>query len=220
MNVKQAKEISGPLSYPGKMPGTSYAHSAKHCITGSKLALIKGTPCHACYALTIQKLRPNVNDSWEANTAKWNKAVKDGTVDQWVEAIVFQINRYNTDGYHRWFVSGDLQSLEMLEAIVAVCDATPNVKHWLPTQERGIVAAYKVKHNYWPENLVLRISASKVNGHSSANGEQQSSSVFTKDIGVPSGASECEAHTRENKCGPCRACWDKTVQHIAYPKHR
>ncbi|CAB4167732.1 hypothetical protein UFOVP1292_51 [uncultured Caudovirales phage] len=218
MNVSQAKEIAGPLSFPGKMPGTSYAHSATACITGSKLALIPGTPCHSCYAINLQKLRPSVDKGWEANTAKWNKAVELGLVDKWVEALVYQIIRYNTDGYHRWFVSGDLQSLQHLEAIVAICDATPHVKHWLPTQERSIVAAYRRKHNYWPDNLVLRVSASKLNGHSAA-GELQSS-VFTKDGGVPAGASECEAHLRDNKCGPCRACWDSKVHHIAYPLHK
>jgi hypothetical protein len=220
MNVSQAKEIVGPLSFPGKMPGTSYAHSATACITGSKLALIPGTPCHSCYAITLQKLRPSVDKGWKSNTDKWNMAVKYDLVDRWVEALVYQIKRYNTDGYHRWFVSGDLQSLKHLEAIVAICDATPNVKHWLPTQERAILKEYNKAHNYWPDNLTVRLSASKVDAKVTKNDDGHMSSVFTTKAGVPAGAVECEAPSRDNKCGPCRACWDKSVHHVAYHKHK
>jgi hypothetical protein len=219
-SLKQAKEIAGPISWASKMPGTGYAHSATACITGSKLAKIPGTPCHNCYAITLQKLRPSVDKGWKANTERWNAAQKSKkTLEAWIEAMVYQIVRYNTDGYHRWFVSGDLQSLEMLEAIVEVADRTPNIKHWLPTQEREIVETYRTKHNYWPDNLILRMSASKIDG-AIPRGEKNVSSVFTKSVGVPSGATECLAHTRQNTCGPCRACWDTNVKHIAYPKHR
>ena len=50
MNKKEAKEITGGLSAPGKMPEGAYSISALHCKTGAKLRLIKNTPCHGCYA--------------------------------------------------------------------------------------------------------------------------------------------------------------------------
>jgi hypothetical protein len=145
---------------------------------------------------------------WKANLAKWEQSEP----EQWAQAMAFQILRYNTDGFHRWFDSGDLQSIEMLDAIVQVCRMTPKIKHWLPTQERAIVVAY----GELPENLIVRVSASKLDGELPKSAEH-GSQVFTKD-NAPKGL-ECKARTRGNACGPCRACWDKTVAFISYPKH-
>ena len=51
MLKKEAKEITGGLSKPSKMPGPSYNLPAAACITGAKLAKIPGTVCYGCYAL-------------------------------------------------------------------------------------------------------------------------------------------------------------------------
>ena len=37
--------------------------------------------------------------------------------------------------FHRWFDSGDLQSLSHLMKIIEVCEHTPHIKHWLATRE-------------------------------------------------------------------------------------
>ena len=130
--------------------------------------------------------------------------------------MTMQIVRYNTDNYHRWFDSGDLQSVGMLKSIVNIALATPQIKHWLPTQERQIVADYEKNGGKIPDNLIIRVSASKLDAQSVPNAEH-SSTVFKalKPLGKV-----CEASTRGNNCGPCRACWDKSVQTISYPKHR
>ena len=44
--------------------------------------------------------------------------------------------------------SGDLQSLEMLEAIAEVARQTPEVKHWLPTKEYGIYPTLQKYQSY------------------------------------------------------------------------
>ena len=90
-----------------------------------------------------------------------DRAATDDNLTAWVDAMTFQILRYNTDLHHRWFDSGDLQSVEMLRAICNVCALTPQIKHWLPTQERAIVQEFK-RSNTIPANLVIRISASKI----------------------------------------------------------
>jgi hypothetical protein len=37
---------------------------------------------------------------------------------------------------------------------------------------------------------------------------------------VGKGAIECRAvEVRENKCGACRACWDRRVVNVSYPQH-
>lgn len=208
MLVKDAKELGNISTGNSKMPGTTFAIDAFACKTGSKLAKIDGTPCRSCYARKLQKLRPSVDAGWKANLDKFNRA----DPDRWAHAMAFQILRYNRDGFHRWFDSGDLQSIEMLDAIVQVCRMTPKIKHWLPTQERAIVAAY----GELPDNLIVRVSASKLDGPM-PKGASHGSQVFTK--GHEPKGKECKARTRGNACGPCRACWDKSVAFISYPKH-
>ena len=60
MDAKAAKEITGSLGYPSKMPGTSYGISAKLCHVGAKLAEVKGSVCHGCYALKGHYVHANV----------------------------------------------------------------------------------------------------------------------------------------------------------------
>ena len=193
------------------MPGTTFAIDAFACITGSKLAKIEGTPCHSCYARKLQKLRPSVDQGWKANLTKWQKSDK----SMWVFAMVFQIERYNTDGYHRWFDSGDLQSVEMLKNIVDVALLTPKIQHWLPTQERSIVKQYRKQYGEEPSNLVIRVSASKVDAQKAPD-FANTSTVFKNKVPI---GKVCKANTRGNQCGPCRACWDANVKTVSYPKH-
>ena len=214
MLVKEAKAFANVSTGNSKMPGTTYAIDAFACITGSKLAKIPGTPCNKCYARRLQKLRPSVDQGWKLNLEKYEKALEQGALQAWVQALAFQILRYNTDSFHRWFDSGDLQSVDMLDAICQVCRLTPKINHWLPTQERAIVAKYFATH-LRPENLVVRISASKVDGPLPS--AKNTSNVFTSSDHIHD--QECEASKRGNKCGPCRACWDSNVKNVSYPKH-
>lgn len=205
MLVKEAKTYGEISNRNTKMPGTTFAIDAFACIKGSKLAKIEGTPCHGCYARKLQKLRPSVDQGWKANLAKYKAA----DPEQWVQAIAFQILRYNTDGFHRWFDSGDLQSVEMLDAIVQVCRMTPKIKHWLPTQERQMVEAYPGEI---PPNLTIRVSASKIDGKAP---NYPNTSGVTKD----KAKATCFAYLNNNSCGPCRDCWNPEVKHVIYPKH-
>ena len=207
MLVKDAKTFGVISTKNTKMGSTTFAIDAFACKVGSKLAKIEGTPCFSCYARKLQKLRPSVDTGWKANLAKWNAS--DPIL--WIKAMAFQIERYNVDGFHRWFDSGDLQSLEMLDAIVEVAKATPQIKHWLPTQERGIVKQYRKPI---PDNLIIRVSASMVNGDKPSF--DHASQVFYK---VDPKGYECGASKRGNACGPCKACWDKSIDFISYPKH-
>jgi hypothetical protein len=212
MLVKEAKAFGNISIGNTKMPGTTFAIDAFACVVGSKLALIPDTPCYKCYARKLQKLRPSVDQGWKSNLSKWQQTKP----EDWEQAMTFQILRYNTDGFHRWFDSGDLQSVGMLQSIVNICLMTPNIKHWIPTQERSVVKKFKKLGGIIPDNLIIRISASKLNG-AMPNGFNNGSQVFTKG-NLPKGK-ECKAITRGNNCGPCRACWDKSVEFISYPKH-
>jgi len=214
MLVKDAKLLGNISKGNTKMPGTTFALDAFACNTGSKLAKIAGTPCSVCYARHLQRIRPSVDQGWKANLAKFRQAASSDNLTAWVDAMTFQILRYNTDLHHRWFDSGDLQSVEMLKAICNVCALTPQIKHWLPTQERAIVQEFK-RSNKIPANLVIRISASKING--TLPNADNTSNVFTTTDHIH--GTECKARERGNNCGQCRACWSHSVKNVSYPKH-
>lgn len=205
----------------GKMPGSVYSITATACHTGSKLATIAGTPCHGCYALRLEKMRPTVHAAYRRNLEAWRKAEQEGNTRAWAQSMAAQIVAHGA-AYHRWFDFGDVQSLAHLVAIVDVCELTPNVQHWLPTQERGTVNEYKRMFGVFPANLVVRVSASKIDGPLPTASHQSmvaSKDKKTKAYNVPLGATLCEARTRGNKCGPCRACWDSNIETVVYPKH-
>ena len=212
MLIKEAKEYGQISTRNTKMGTTTMAFDAFACVTGSKLAKIEGTPCRKCYARKLQKLRPSVDKGYRRNSEKWEKA----EAGMWEQAIALQIIRYNTDGFHRWFDSGDLASVKMLQSIVNVCHMTPKIKHWLPTQERKFVKEFKANGGIVPANLVIRVSASRLNGDM-PGGADNGSQVFTK--GSEPKGFECKARQRGNACGPCKACWDKRVPLISYPQH-
>ena len=212
MLVKTAEQFGKVSKKNSKMPGTTFAMDSFACITGSKLRKIEGTPCHSCYAIKLQKLRPRVDKGWKANSAKWNAAEP----DQWAQALAFLIKRRNTDGYHRWFDGGDLASVAQLQAIVDVCLMTPTIAHWLPTQERGMVKQFQDNGGTIPSNLVVRISSPKVDVALMRTCDHTSNVIATH---AEATGQECLAYTRDNNCGNCRACWNPEVSNVSYRKH-
>lgn len=219
MTLKAAQADAGKVSLGnGKMPGSTYAISATRCKVGGKLAKVKDSTCSKCYALKLEKLRPSVHQGWLANYEKAVRLIETNPA-QWVAACVFQINRaYMKSGqpYHRWFDSGDLQSVAMLSAICDVAKATPAISHWLPTREAAIVKAYKAQGGTIPHNLVIRVSSVMVNDKPIA-GHANTSTVHRKGS-TPIGHA-CPASTQGNNCGQCRACWQPNVSNISYPLH-
>jgi len=197
------------------MPGASFGISAKECKTGAKLAEVKGTICESCYALKGRYVMPNVKNAHNARLAEYNH-----DAIAWINKIAFAIAvscKRNDDDRFRWFDSGDVQSLEMLEDIAEVCRKTPNVRHWLPTKEYGIVKAYLAKHGAFPSNLNVRLSAYKI--------DQQAPALFgLTGSGVVSdkAKSNCHAYSNPDKtvnCGTCDACWNPDVAAVYYPAH-
>ena len=197
MLKKEAIEITGGLSAPSKMPGPAFNLPAWACATGAKLAKIPGTPCHGCYALKGRYRFPNVK-------AALNRRLERLHDPRWVESMVTLIDK---QPWFRWHDSGDIQSAKHLTNIFEVCNRTPGTSHWLPTQERK----YLPDPEAVPDNLVIRLSGSKVDGPPST-AWSHTSSVVTK------GAS-CPAPNQGGKCRTCRACWTKSIKNISYGKH-
>lgn len=213
--LAKAKALAGSISTRNsKMPGSTYATSPVMCKVGSKLAKVKGSTCHKCYALKLYKMRPSARVGWENNYDK-AKFLIETNPELWAQCIAYQINHYaykSGEYYHRWFDSGDLQSVAMLKAIAMVCKLTPFVKHWLPTREAKIVDEANVSE----PNLIIRVSSTMV-GDKPIAGRPYTSTVHKKDGPVYGWA--CPARSQGNACNDCRACWDKSVPNVSYPLH-
>ena len=198
MLVKEAKKITGSMTRTSKMPGLSYSLPAWECQTGAKLRKIPGTPCYNCYALKGNYLRyPDIK---KAQYYRLNSLAH----DSWVTAMVAQVKRQK---WFRWHDAGDVQSIDHMNKILEVCRQTPDTNHWLPTQERSYLPAPEDV----PENLVIRLSGSKIDGPA-PTAWTHTSTVVTKNA-------TCPAPNQGGKCKECRACWTKSIPNVSYGKH-
>lgn len=236
MNIGQAKRATGGLSFPSKMPGTAYGLSARACIAGAKLARVAGTVCSSCYALKGGYSRGTVAKAHAARLASilspdWVRAMirlllhyhrkPHIKIDLGIVGVRRQRaggvrHQWNQSGFHRWHDSGDLQSVEHLAKICDVARGTPRIRHWLPTQELGMVKAFAAAGGSIPSNLVVRVSSVMVDDPARRTWPT-TSSVFA--ASKPTGAYICPASFQEHRCGTCRACWSPEVPHVAYPFH-
>lgn len=236
MKLGEARRIIGSLSFPSKMPGTSYGLPATACIAGQKLAALENSVCHGCYALKDRH-------SWRNAVVSQSRRLASLTHPQWVTAMVRLLRhihgkdkiridlgisgqrlmrrggvrwRYNETGFHRWHDSGDLQSVEHFARICDVARATPKIKHWIPTQELRFVTRYIESGGIIPENLLVRVSGVFID-EGTARSWPTISTVFTKS--PPTGAHVCPAPSQEHRCMDCRACWSPKVPHVGYALH-
>jgi|TARA_R100000426_G_C4792678_1_gene99265 hypothetical protein len=211
MNVSQAKAIVGGLSNPSKIPTHGYSLPASRCNVGSKLRELENSTCWDCYAYKGRYVFPNVQRALELRYQK----VKQGKV--WADAMIFLILWYCTKTkIFRWHDSGDLIDLIHLEWIVYIAECTPDITHWLPTREVKIVQQFKKERGEFPPNLIVRISATMINGMPHKFHEHSSTVVTDKSLAIDK---VCPSSEQENQCKDCRMCWDKNVKDIAYIKH-
>lgn len=209
MTIKQAIEFVGGFSSPSKMPCHSYNLPAAACITGAKLAKVKGSICSQCYAMRGNYRFDNVQNAMSRRLATISN-------DNWVYAMSKAIEGWEGSGFFRWHDSGDIQSLAHLEKIAEVARLLPSVKFWLPTREYSMVAEYVKKHGAFPENLTVRLSAYMIDGESPVN---LANRLGVQTSGVSRNGFTCPASSQGNKCLSCRACWDKSISNVSYKKH-
>lgn len=206
MKIKEAKAITGGLSSPSKMPCKAFNISAFRCKRGNKLANVENSVCSICYARKGRYSFTNVKRALTKRLLAFDDPY-------FVEAMVTLINKQSKD-YFRWFDSGDLQSLEMLETIVEIARKTPNTKHWLPTRERLILCQYT---DEIPNNLNIRVSTDMID--QLPKEKIYSSSMTVSMLPNPSGTYLCNSKENNGKCGNCRACWNRDISIVAYEKH-
>ena len=199
MLKKEASQIVGGLSMPGKMPCYSINLPATECKVGSILVKIAGTTCHGCYAL---------KGRYRFKTTKRAMARRLKALDHesWTAAMVTLITGHK---YFRWHDSGDLQGAAHLKKIFEVCKATPDTQHWLPTREHALLKC--MDPDIIPPNLMIRVSATKVDGPA-PSWWPWTSTVSTQE-------KTCPAPDQGGKCRDCRACWNRSVSNVTYAKH-
>ena len=201
MLKKEAREITGGLSKPSKMPGPAHNLPAQACKTGAKLVKIPGSVCAGCYALKGRYRFKNVQQALQRRL----RALED---PRWVAAMVTLIKDQD---WFRWHDSGDIQSLEHLKNIFKVCKQTPNTKHWMPTREAQFLK--DIDPATVPPNLIIRMSS-----HMIGQGPVKQW-AWTSTVSTAPEARTCPAPDQGNECKDCRACWDRDVANICYGKH-
>ena len=199
MLKKEAKEITGGLSKPSKMPGPAYNLPAVNCITGAKLVKVPGSVCAGCYALKGRYNFRNVRLALARRLESLRHP-------QWVKAMTVLIKG---EKYFRWHDSGDLQGAAHLKNIFEVCDLTPETWHWMPTREAQLLKL--MDPDVIPKNLIMRMSSHMID-QGPVKFWPWTSTVSTEGKTSP-------AQDQGNQCRDCRACWDRKVSNVTYPKH-
>lgn len=196
------------LSKASKMPCRSWSLQALDTCPASRDATGALVPaCSGCYAVGGNYRYPNVKAPREHNREDWKR-------DSWVSDMVAELDN---DRYFRWFDSGDIYDIRLARKILAVCEQTPWVKHWIPTRMHKFAkfALVLAQLEALP-NVVVRLSSDSITGDTISGAT--TSTIATVDS-VPSGAVVCEAYNRGGKCDKCRACWDKSVSVVCYIGH-
>ena len=198
MLKKEARQITGGLSKPSKIPGPCYNLPATQCITGVKLQAVPGSVCSGCYAMKGRYRFPNVRMA----LARRLESLKH---PRWVDAMVALIHG---EPIMRWHDSGDLQGADHLKKIFEVCNGTPETSHWLPTREAKFLP---LSPDSIPKNLIIRFSSHMI--------DQKPVTFWPWTSTVSTTTKTCPAKDQGNECKSCRACWDRKISNVTYFKH-
>lgn len=201
-----AEKIVGGLSRTEKMPCPSLSLPAQSCKMGMKMRNTPGTVCSKCYALKGCYV-------FGRTRVALNRRLMLLEHPNWVDAMVFLCKDRK---YFRWHDSGDIQSIKHLDMIAEVARRTPNTLHWIPTREYQMIAEY-VSQKPLPENLIVRLSANKIDG--------KAPEALAKKLGVCASrvgktVYDCQAYDNDGKCNDCRRCWDKNEFVVTYKYHQ
>ena len=181
------------------MPGPAYNLPASQCITGSKLVNVPGSVCQGCYALKGRYRCPNVQQALQ-------RRLDSITHPDWVRAMVVLIDKAP---WFRWHDSGDVQGPEHIKKIFEVCKLTPGTMHWMPTREARFLKL--MDPDIIPPNLIIRMSSHMI--------DQGPVTFWPWTSTVSTQAKTCPAADQGNQCRDCRACWDRNISNVTYPKH-
>lgn len=199
--------LVGGLSKPTKMPGWAYGLPAQKCKIGGVLRKQGGTVCELCYAHKGMYVFPVVKQAQARRLAIVLRDPWEWSVNMSLLLHRLYARKSEEDRFFRWHDSGDLQSAEHFQAIIAIAHALPRVRFWLPSKEYAIVRAV----TDIPDNLRIRLSAPVVG--------MLSRGLYGSTVDVHSEGHQCPAPLQGGECGHCRACWDPAVETVNYHLH-
>ena len=162
--------------------------------------------CASCYAKRGHYNWPAVVSAYEYNMEDWKR-------EGWVDDMVMGIKGA---GYFRWFSSGDCKYTQLADKMYQVMERTPDTMHNLPTKGyiNKDIDRWLDKMQTLP-NVVVRRSSQKINGIYD-HGIHRAIQVPHAKHPVDDQTMVCPSFTTNHKCGDCRACWDDTVQVVAF----
>ena len=197
------------LSKTSKLDGIkSWSLQALDTCPGSKNAdgsLVDA--CSGCYATTGMYNFPNVKAPRLDNKDDWKR-------EDWTTDMILALKK---EKYFRWFDSGDMYALELANKIYTIMEATPHVKHWLPTRMAKFPKFNTIlsKMQALP-NVMVRFSSDSVMGQYT---KEHGSVIVPTLADVNDNMSPCLAYESDGKCNGCRKCYDKEIPVIAYIAH-
>jgi Gene product 88 len=197
------------LSKTSKLGTKSWSLQAIETCPGSVGADGQLVPaCSGCYATTGMYHFGAVKQVRADNKADWKR-------ESWTTDMVAALKK---DKHFRWFDSGDMYSLELAEKMLAIMQATPNTKHWLPTRMHKFpkFQAVLAKMAALP-NVMVRPSSDAVDGTYTPG--VHGSTILPDSTKAPAGVHVCPAYSQGGKCLDCRACYSKDVAVVGYPAH-
>lgn len=209
MKVNEAKELTGGLSDPSKMPGKAYNLPAlEGCPTGWKLSQKEGTICSQCYGCRNRYRFSNVIRAQE----KRMQSVLD---PQWPEAMVTLISREKCRHF-RWHDTGDIFCSEYWDNMLEVMNRLPDYRFFLPTNERTVLKEWVEEGGVVPENCAVRLS-SVYPGKLTPVHDKIKNVPGILQCGVGTEGYDCPAEYHDRyECGDCRACWDRNIPVVSF----
>ena len=164
--------------------------------------------CAGCYAKDGHYHMPNVIEPRVENREDWERP-------EWEDEMVARLEGQDE---FRWLDSGDMYALKLAWKMYRVMERTPWCKHWLPTRMHKFAKfANVIAYMALLPNAAVRLSSDSIVGAFVPG--LHGSVIYPAGTTPPEGTYPCPAYTRGGKCGPCRACYDKTIPVIAYPTH-
>ena len=197
------------LSKTAKLGTYSWSLQAIETCPGSKDADGNLVPaCSGCYATTGCYNFPDTKAVRATNKEAWKSET---FVSDFIQAL-------NKKSHFRWFDSGDMYSLDLAHKMLAIMEATPNTKHWLPTRMKKFSKfASVISRMEALPNVMVRFSSDAVDGTYTKG--VHGSTILPDASMADSNTFVCSAPNQGGKCLDCRACYDKSVPVVGYIAH-
>lgn len=173
--------------------------------------------CKGCYATAGNYRFANVKAPREFNRQAWQE---ESFVADFVKAL-------HKERFFRWFDSGDMYDLRLARKMLEIMQATPHVKHWLPTRMYKFEKFHAIIEMMSAlPNVVVRLSSDSITGERVESTVSPHNSTIIPEDCISRFESfdsldgiVCQAYYQGGKCLDCTACYDKEVKTVMYVGH-